>query len=45
MNWQSSSIAPPRRKLATNQASATLDASLTVENIDSPQNARSKPTP
>ena len=45
MNWQSSNSAPPRRRAATSQASATFDASGTRLNIDSPQNTRSKPTP
>lgn len=45
MNWQSSSCTPARRKAATSQASATLDASGTRLNIDSPQNTRSNPTP
>lgn len=45
MNWQSSSVARPRRSAATSQHSATFDASLARENIDSPQNTRSKPTP
>jgi hypothetical protein len=45
MNWQSSRVMPPRRSAATSQHSATFDESLTRENIDSPQNTRSKPTP
>jgi hypothetical protein len=45
MNWQSSSSVPPRRSAATSQASATFEASGTRLNMDSPQNARSKPTP
>lgn len=45
MNWQSSSLAPPRHSAATSHASATFDESLRLENIDSPQNTRSKPTP
>jgi hypothetical protein len=45
MNWQSSSCAPPLRNAATSQASATFEASGRSENMLSPQNARSKPTP
>jgi len=45
MNWQSSRLPPARRIAATSHASATLDASDRRENIDSPQNTRSKPTP
>jgi hypothetical protein len=45
MNWQSSKVAPPRRKAATSQASATFEASGTRLNMLSPQNTRSKPTP
>ena len=44
-NWQSSNSAPAWRKAATSHASATFDASLAKLNIDSPQNARAKPTP
>ncbi len=45
MNWQSNNNAPLRRNAATSQASATFDASGARLNIDSPQNARSNPTP
>jgi hypothetical protein len=45
MNWQSSSTIPARRISATSQASATLLASGTRLNMDSPQNTRSKLTP
>jgi len=45
MNWQSSSLQPPRRSAATSQASATLEASRSKLNMLSPQNTRSKPTP
>lgn len=45
MNWQSSRVTPPRRSAATSQHSATFDESLAFENIDSPQNTRSNPTP
>jgi hypothetical protein len=45
MNWQSSSCAPPWRSAATNHASATFEASVRRENMLSPQNTRSKPTP
>jgi hypothetical protein len=45
MNWQSSSITPARRNAATSQAIATFELSGTRENIDSPQNTRSNPTP
>ncbi len=45
MNWQSSSSPPPRRIAAISQASATFEASATRENMLSPQNTRSNPTP
>ncbi len=45
MNWQSSNCTPPSRSAATNQASATFDASEAFENMLSPQKTRSKPTP
>ena len=45
MNWQSSSSAPPIRKAATSHASASFDASVWRENMLSPQNTRSNPTP
>ena len=45
MNWQSSNTTPARRNAATSHASATLEASGTRENMLSPQNTRSNPTP
>jgi hypothetical protein len=45
MNWQSSKAKPAFRISATSHASATLLASGTRLNIDSPQNTRSKLTP
>jgi len=39
MNWQSSRVNPPTRNRATNQASATFDASVARLTIDSPKNA------
>ncbi|TCM38116.1 hypothetical protein EDF59_109181 [Novosphingobium sp. ST904] len=45
MNWQSSKVAPARRSAATSQHSATFDESVSRENMLSPQNTRSKPTP
>jgi hypothetical protein len=40
MNWQSSSWYPPSFIRATNQASATFDASVARLNMLSPKNAR-----
>lgn len=45
MNWQSSNCAPPFFSAATSQASATFEESGRIENMLSPQNTRSKPTP
>jgi hypothetical protein len=45
MNWQSSNCAPPLRRAATSQDIATFEASGRRENMLSPQNARSNPTP
>jgi hypothetical protein len=45
MNWQSSSVKPPTISRATSHASATLDASVRFENIDSPKKARPSFTP
>jgi hypothetical protein len=45
MNWQSSSLNPPTVSRATSQASATFDASVRAENIDSPKKARPSFTP
>tara|TARA_R110000824_G_scaffold209_24_gene1160 strand:+ start:10278 stop:10415 length:138 start_codon:yes stop_codon:yes gene_type:complete len=45
MNWQSSKGNPPTFKRATSQAKATFDASLTRENMLSPQNAPPMATP
>jgi hypothetical protein len=45
MNWQSSRVKPPTVSRATNQASATLDASVRAENMLSPKNAPPSFTP
>ncbi len=45
MNWQSSREKLPTRSRATSHASATFDASVSRENIDSPKNARPSDTP
>ncbi len=45
MNWQSSRVKPPKRSRATSQASATFDASVRRDTIDSPKKARPSATP
>lgn len=45
MNWQSSNSNPPTRSRATNQASATLDASVSRLNMLSPKKARPSEMP
>jgi len=45
MNWQSSRVNPPTRKRATSHANATFDASVALENMLSPKNARPKAMP
>ena len=45
MNWQSSRVKPPTLRRATSQASATLEASVTVLNMLSPKKARPSRTP
>jgi hypothetical protein len=45
MNWQSSSLKPPTLSRATNQASATFDASVAAENMLSPKKAPPSLTP
>ena len=45
MNWQSSSVKPPVRSIATSAASATFDASRSRLTIDSPKNAPPSASP
>ncbi len=45
MNWQSSRVKPAKRSRATSQASATFDASVRRDTIDSPKKARPSATP
>ena len=45
MNWQSRRVKPPSFNLATNQASATFEASASRENMLSPKNARPRAKP
>ena len=45
MNWQSSRVKVPTLRRATNQASATFEASVIRLNIDSPKKARPSLTP
>ncbi len=45
MNWQSSSVKPPKRIRAVSQASATLDASVRRDTMLSPKKARPSATP
>ena len=45
MNWQSSRVKPAKRNRATSQASATFDASVRRDTIDSPKKAPPNATP
>jgi hypothetical protein len=45
MNWQSSKEKLPTFRRATSQVSATFDASVALENMLSPKNARPSFTP
>jgi hypothetical protein len=45
MNWQSSRPKPPKRIRATSQASATFDASVRRDTMDSPKKAPPSATP
>ena len=45
MNWQSSRVKPPKRNRATSQASATFDALVRRDTIDSPKKAWPSATP
>lgn len=45
MNWQSSSVNPPKRNRAVNHANATFDASVRRDTMLSPKKARPSATP